>query len=43
LVGRLTANEARAFISSAENIAAMEGAIADEQRETIEALRRELR
>ena len=43
LVGRLTANEARAFISSAENVAAMEGAIADEQRETIEALRRELR
>jgi hypothetical protein len=43
LVGRLTANEARALINSAENVAAMEGAIMDKQRETIEALRRELR
>ena len=43
LVGRVSANEAQAFIRSAGAVAALEGRIDDEQRGTIEMLRRELR
>lgn len=43
LVGRVSANEVQAFIRSAEAVAALEGRIDDEQRDTIEMLRRELR
>lgn len=41
LVGKVTADEARAFLQAAENISAIEGRVESQQRETIDGLRRE--